>query len=65
MVELLKDQNERYLKKQREFKAAKLRTQSRRQKNNQIISAELEEQNVSVSSLDRAKLSPLELDENL
>ena len=51
MVELLKDQNERYLKKQREFKAAKLRTQSRRQKNNQIISAELEELNFSIRKM--------------
>ena len=51
MVELSKDQNERYLKKQREFKAAKLRTQSRRQKNNQIISAELEELNFSIRKM--------------
>ena len=51
MVELLKDQNERYLKKQREFKAAKLRTQSRWQKNNQIISAELEELNFSIRKM--------------
>ena len=51
MVELSKYQNERYLKKQREFKAAKLRTQSRRQKNNQIISAELEELNFSIRKM--------------
>ena len=51
MVELSKYQNERYLKKQREFKAAKLRTQSRWQKNNQIISAELEELNFSIRKM--------------